>query len=98
MKKVTPGLATGGLVLHETLARIGERGPEAVVPLTGPLSAVDPAVRALAAFARGESGGQITTRGGKTIDIGGITLITPTQDANAVAQQVVNRIAAASYI
>ena len=92
------GLATGGLVLGPQFHILGEAGPEAVVPLTGPLSAVDPAVRALAAFARGGGGGMTSGRGGRTVDIGGITVITPTQDAAGVAQQVVNRIAAASYI
>jgi hypothetical protein len=29
-------LANGGIVTSPTLAMIGERGPEAVIPLTGP--------------------------------------------------------------
>lgn len=92
-------LAAGGIVAGPTNALIGERGAEAVVPLTGPLNQVDPAVRQLAAFARGmTSGGGQTGRGGRTIDIGGITINTPTQDPFAVATQVVNRVAAASYI
>ena len=90
--------ASGGVFAGAQMRVIGEAGPEAVVPLTGPLSAVDPSVRALSAFARGGGGGGSTTRGGRTVDIGGITVITPTQDAGAVAQQVINRIAAASYI
>ena len=31
-----PMLAAGGIVTSPTLALIGERGPEAVIPLTGP--------------------------------------------------------------
>jgi hypothetical protein len=31
-----PMLANGGIVTSPTLAMIGERGPEAVIPLTGP--------------------------------------------------------------
>jgi hypothetical protein len=31
-----PMLANGGIVTGPTLAMIGERGPEAVIPLTGP--------------------------------------------------------------
>jgi hypothetical protein len=31
-----PMLANGGIVNSPTLALIGERGPEAVIPLTGP--------------------------------------------------------------
>jgi hypothetical protein len=90
--------ASGGVFAGAQMRIIGEAGPEAVVPLTGPLSAVDPAVRALAAFARGGGGGQVTTRGGRTVDVGGITVITPNADPRAVASQVVNRLAASSYI
>jgi hypothetical protein len=93
-------LASGGIVTGPTQALIGEAGPEAVVPLTGPMSQVDPAVRALAAFARGRMTGSPTTvtRGGRTVDVGGITIVAPNGDPQAIAQQVINRLAAASYV
>ena len=99
LKKVVPGMATGGIVLGPTIAKIGEAGAEAIVPLNRPLSQVDPAVRALSAIAQGKADtATLTGRGGRSITTGPITIITPTKDPRAVAAQVVNRIAAASYI
>lgn len=95
---VLPGpLATGGLFTKPTFGLFGEAGPEAIVPLSGPLSAVDPSVRALSALARGL---QIpgTSSSGKTIDIGGITIITPNKDPELVAWQVINRLSAATML
>lgn len=93
------GLASGGLVVGPQMRLIGEAGPEAVVPLSRPLNQVDPAVRALSAIAQGKAlGGVATVDSGRRIDVGGITVITPVKDPAAVAQQVVNRIAAVSYI
>jgi hypothetical protein len=91
--------ATGGIAVGPVTRLIGEAGPEAVVPLTGPLSRVDPAVRELSAFARGQiTTASATGRGGRSVTTGPITIITPTRDPVAVAQQVINRVAAASYI
>jgi phage-related protein len=93
------GLASGGVVMGPTQALIGEAGPEAVVPLARPLSQVDPAVRALSAIAQGMfvGSGQVANTG-KTIDVGGITVITPTQDPRAVASEVIARMASVAYI
>lgn len=77
---------------------IGEAGAEAVVPLNRPLSQVDPAVRMLSAIAQNKmmaSGGVVGT--GRTIDVGGITVVTPNSDSRAVATEVVNRLVASSY-
>ena len=38
----TPQLATGGIVTEPTFALIGEAGPEAVIPLSGPFMAPKP--------------------------------------------------------
>jgi len=89
-----PATASGGIFAGAQNRLIGESGPEAVVPLSRPLYMVDPAVRELAAFARGK----MTASGSGGVTTGPITIITPTKDPIAVAQQVVNRIAAASYI
>lgn len=48
-----PNTARGGMFFGEQVRTIAEAGPEAVVPLRRPLSQVDPAVRALSAFAQG---------------------------------------------
>lgn len=91
--------ASGGIFLGPQARIIGEAGPEAVVPLARPLNQVDPAVRALSAFAQGLPIPNTTTVDkGRTIDVGGITVITPVKDPVAVAEQVVNRLAAATYI
>jgi hypothetical protein len=80
---------------------IGEAGAEAVVPLNRPLSMVDPSVRWLSAIAQGlqppamASGGVVG--GGRTIDVGGITVVTPTQDPVAVAHETINTLVATGY-
>jgi hypothetical protein len=89
--------ASGGVFSGAQLRVIGEAGPEAVVPLNRPLHLVDPAVRSLSAVAQGKAVSN-TSSVGRRVDVGGITIITPTQDPRAVASQVINRIAAASYI
>jgi hypothetical protein len=98
LKKVVPGMASGGLALGPQLRLIGEAGPEAVVPLNRNLAQVDPAVRWLSAIAQGKTATPTAGGVGKSMTVGPITVITPTKDPGAVAQQVVNRIAAASYI
>lgn len=90
-------LASGGVVFGPRHVVIGEAGPEAVVPLARPLSMVDPAVRELAAFAQGklQAGNQGTDRSRK-IQVGQISIVTPTEDPRAVASEVIARMAAAS--
>ena len=92
------GNAAGGIFSGAQYALIGEAGPEAVVPLNRPLHLVDPAVRELSAIAQGQNTVSATAPGGRSVTTGPITIITPIKDPVAVAQQVVNRIAAASYI
>lgn len=92
--------ASGALVNGAQVRLIGEAGPEAVVPLNRPLGLVDPAVRALSAFAQGLR--PPTARGGvfgatRTIDASGWTIVTPSADSRAVAASVVNRLAATGY-
>lgn len=67
-----PRLARGGIVNSPTLAMIGERGPEAVLPLTGPRAAGmggrvtvviatpgDPFAQAIAKYVRVQHGGNV---------------------------------------
>lgn len=93
--------ASGGIFVGAQHRIIGEAGAEAVVPLNRPLGQVDPAVRALSAFAQGlrmpgmASGG--IAGGGRSIDASGWTIVSP-GDPEAVAQEALNRLAAAAYI
>lgn len=92
-----PGVASGGLFTRGAALRwIGEDGPEAVVPLDRDLSRVDPAVRALSAYAQGLSIPGMAAGGtvGRTVDVGGVTIITPTEDPHAVALETINEIVA----
>jgi hypothetical protein len=92
--------ASGGVFDGAQWRVIGEAGPEAVVPLNRPLNRVDPAVRALSAFAQGltppggSSGGG---GGGKHIEVGGITINTPTENPRAVAAEVIARMTVSAY-
>lgn len=89
--KDIPHLASGGILRDKRFIVAGEDGPEAVVPLNRPLSQVDPAVRELSAIAQGlRPVGQ-----GKTVDVGGITIITPTEDPRAVATETINTLTGA---
>lgn len=100
-KVITPKKAAGGIVNGPQIAMIGEAGPEAIVPLNRALSRVDPAVRELSAIAQGlapRSNNTSTSTMGRTIDVGGITINTPTEDPRAVASEVINRFTAAAYI
>jgi len=90
--------AKGGMFLGPQVRLIGEAGPEAVVPLARPLSQVDPAVRALSAFAQGKWGAETTNNNQRSLNVGGLTIITPTKDPAAVARETVNRMVAASYM
>jgi hypothetical protein len=102
-KAVDKVTASGGIFNGAQMRIIGEAGPEAVVPLNRALSRVDPAVRALSAFAQGlnqpsaapvpsmASGGVVAPR---PIDV---TIITPTKDPHAVALETINRLTAVGY-
>jgi hypothetical protein len=60
---------------------------------------VDPAVRSLSAIAQGKpmaAGG--TVGNGKTINVAALTVITPTEDPVAVAQETINKLVGASLI
>lgn len=93
-----PKTASGGIFAGAQTRLIGEAGPEAVVPLNRSLAQVDPAVRELSAIAQGmRYGMQQRPVAQKTIDVGGIQIITPTQDPGAVAQEMVNRLVAVGY-
>lgn len=50
-----PGNAAGGIAGQSTLGVFGEKGPEALVPLSRNLSQVDPSVRYLSAIAQGKA-------------------------------------------
>lgn len=86
--------ATGGLVYQRTYSMLGEDGPEAVVPLDRPLSEVDPSVRWLSAIAQGQSP---APGGGKSIDVGGLTVVSPNADPRAVARETVNALLATGF-
>ncbi len=75
--------------------RLAEAGPEAVVPLQRPLAQVDPAVRMRSAIAQGKINGL----GGpqKVVDVGGLTVVTPTSDPKAVATETVNALVGKGY-
>jgi hypothetical protein len=89
--------AEGGLVLNPTFGLAGEAGPEAIVPLNRPLHMVDPAVRELSAIAQGLRAPRSSAAAQKVIDVGGISIITPTKDPAAVAQETINRLVAVGY-
>jgi hypothetical protein len=98
-----PNMASGGIVQgawgRGVVRRLGENGAEAVVPLDRDLNRVDPAVRALSAIAQGlvpgmASGGVVGV--GKTIDVGGITVVSGADPA-AVAQELVNDLVGLGY-
>lgn len=77
---------------------IGESGREAIVPLDRPLGQVDPAVRELAAFAQGKFDYLLANAVGKAgINASGWTIVTPTENPAAVADEVLNRLTALSY-
>lgn len=89
--------ATGGIVMGPTRALIGEAGPEAVIPLSKPLSQVDPSVRAMAALLRGAgtipAGNSVVSAGPQTSQVNNFT-INEASSGEATAHKVVNRLAA----
>jgi phage-related protein len=92
-----PWMASGGIARGPMIAGIGEAGPEAVIPLTRPLSQVDPSVRQMAAMLRGQTVVQQTKVTGAPTGPSrtNIVYVQPTQaDPEAVAYSVANRLAA----
>lgn len=89
--------ASGRLVTRPMLGIVGEAGPEAIVPLARPLSLVDPAVRALSAFAQSKpqfGSGGVVGAAGATVMPGAITVVTPFADPRLVAESVLDRVVA----
>lgn len=94
-----PASAMGGIFWGAQTRLIGEEGPEAVVPLNRPLAQVDPAVRALSALAQGitipvtvQNASSVTEQ--RPIEV---TIVTPTKEPGAVAQETINRLVAVGY-
>lgn len=81
-------MGRGGFANFAQNYQIGESGREAIVPLNRPLGQVDPAVRALSAFAQGKWGGN-TTNNQRTIDASGWTIISP-NDSETVAKEMLD--------
>lgn len=93
-----PFTASGGIFDQAQVRVIGERGPEAVVPLTGPLDQIDASVRALAALARGQSAigvGASAQTPGRQINVEQ-HIITPTADPVAAANEFVAHLVGAA--
>lgn len=91
-----PRTATGGTFWSSQQREIAEVGPEAVVPLNRPLGEVDPSVRWLSAVAQGlipAGGGS-----GKTIDVGGLTVVSNSDDPYAVAHEVINAVVGSAMV
>lgn len=101
------GMARGGLTMPQNMAAggfanfrqfirpdviAGESGREAVVPLSRPLSQVDPSVRMLSAIAQGKLIGG-SGQGVRTIDQSGWTIISHSKDPETVAIETANYIA-----
>lgn len=92
---VIRSMASGGFANFRQFIRpdviAGESGREAVVPLSRPLSQVDPSVRMLSAIAQGKIvGGSGAV---KQIDMSGWTVVSNSKDPAVVAVQVANEIA-----
>ena len=93
-----PRAATGGIVTQRTIA--GEAGPEIIIPLSRPLSQVDPSVRELAAIAQGMygmagrfDGPRSTGTGGAYIAPGAIQVVAPYANPRNVAVSVLDELA-----
>lgn len=98
---IGPPFMTGGIITEPTVALMGERRlKEAVVPLELPLSQVDPAVRELAAYARGAKTSSTSPGAGTSIGRqvnADIVVQLPTGDPYAAAAAVVDRLAVVGY-
>jgi hypothetical protein len=94
-----PGRAAGGILSSPSLVWAGEAGAEAIVPLNRPLAQVDPAVRALSAFAQGMNvpggggGGGVS----RTIEANGWVIQSNSEDPHAVALETFNTLVARGY-
>jgi hypothetical protein len=89
------GILTGPTWTHPNVLA-GEAGREAYVPLDRPLNQIDPAVRALAAFAQGKtsmaSGGVIGASRSITVAPGAIIVQSPHSNPALVAEAVLDRL------
>lgn len=84
--------AAGGITNGPSIA--GEAGPEMVIPLTRPLSQIDPSVRQIAAMIRGQSTDRMLVpnqSGPMKVVNNDIKVYAASTDPSAVAEQVVNR-------
>lgn len=95
VRKLWP-FASGGVVMGPTRALVGEAGPEAIIPLTRPLSQVDPSVRGMAALMRGQTKTFPGATGASRVTTNYWQITTPGADARVVAAQVMNRMAVAA--
>lgn len=93
-----PGMAAGGIVTFGARRLIGEAGPEAVVPLNRPLNMVDPAVRALSAFAQGLDVPASAGGGTGTYVAPGAIVVSTTASAAQTADMVLDRLAVEAQI
>lgn len=92
-----PWMASGGIEYGPRIVGVGEAGPEAIVPLSRPLSMVDPSVRALSAFAQGKMGPDTVTNSTERtvrVEKGAINVMVPNANPELVAESVLDRIAA----
>jgi hypothetical protein len=77
--------------------RVGEQGPEAVIPLHRPLAQIDPSVRKMAELLRGGGSAdsspnvKVNGGGGRVVNAN-FTINDATGSAEATAQKVVNRL------
>lgn len=82
--------ASGGLFSSPQIVGVGEAGPEAIIPLSRPLSMVDPSVRPMAAALRGES---VSTSRVVNVQPGAIVLRYSGQDPMRAAESFLDGLA-----
>jgi phage-related protein len=90
-----PWNATGSIVYGPRVVGVGEAGPEAIIPLTRPLSQIDPSVRGMAAMLRGQSGqgGGAYQAGPQKVVNAEVNVYPQQSDPEAVAMAVLNKVA-----
>jgi hypothetical protein len=91
--------AAGGFYDKATVLRVGEAGPEAIVPLDRDLSRVDPAVRAMSGVLQQMTGGRGATGNGSigpkvNFEAGAFNVNLPTGDPSLAAEAVLDRLVA----
>lgn len=94
--RVVGNNARGTIVTQATKMIAGEAGAEAVIPLTRPLSQIDPSVRMMAALLRGEGPKQQQAQAAPSRGTGMVNnwvINDMTGNAEATAQKVLNRLA-----